>query len=291
MRVLGIVIVYYPEKDLFDNIQTYIKYLDKLIIWDNTPTEKKGIKKFSFSEYYDKITEMGIGENVGIGEALNNAVSYAKEKAYTHLLSMDQDSYFKDDDCGKYISFIKGHSMNNSDCFYIPNYLVQKRQSNTIDNGWSTVNSYMTSGTIFPLDVLNKIGFFRSDFIVDTIDIEYGLRAKEKKINILALHFVVLVHGAGYQGKSYKFLGKTFSPNEYSPIRTYYMIRNAIITFKRYPDKQMEKDYFYYWFFKRLCFIFFFEKDKIEKVKALFLGYFHGKKGITGKQKIFNYER
>jgi hypothetical protein len=43
----------------------------------------------------------------------------------------------------------------------------------------------------------------------------------------------------------------------------------------------------FYTFYKRLFLVLFYEKDKQAKIKALILGYIHGKIGKTGKQTIF----
>lgn len=287
MKLAGITIIYYPEEDLSDNIQSYIQFVDKLILWDNTPSgnDTPGKRIFPFE---DKIVRMGTGVNAGIGEALNQAIAYAGENGYTHLLTMDQDSAFQGDSFKRYTEFIDANPDKSINAFFTPNYLMKTCQSFPVEEKWSRIKDFMTSGTIFPLPVIDKVGLFRADFFVDTIDIEYALRARSKGIEIIALHAVVLKHGAGYQGNGYKLFGKTYYPNEYSPMRTYYMIRNALITYREFPDRKMEKDYFRYWLYKRFCFIILFEKDKIRKLKALLYGYIHGKKGITGKRNIFN---
>jgi len=286
MKLLGIVVLYYPDEKLIDNILSYLPFLDKLIIWENTPENSQKTIDFKDNFLQSKILKWGENSNVGLGVAFNKAVEYGEREGFTHLLTMDQDSSFLKGDFEKYVNFIENRPNDNSNCFYIPNYLVNETLFYNQDLNFEYVDSYMTSGTIYPVSLFNKIGLFRADFFVDTIDIEYGLRAKKNKISIVAVHFVVLHHGAGYQKKKRRFLWKIFFPNEYSPVRSYYIIRNALITFKEYPDPQEKRIYLWYWFYKRLVFVVLYENNKINKIKALLLGYYHGKKGILGKQEI-----
>ena len=37
MKLLGIVILYYPDDAVVKNIATYLAQLDELMLWDNTP--------------------------------------------------------------------------------------------------------------------------------------------------------------------------------------------------------------------------------------------------------------
>ena len=288
MKLLGIVVLYYPDKKLIDNILSYLPFLDQLIIWENTPENAQKDIYFEDECVQSKILKWGENSNVGLGVPFNKAVAYGMKEGFTHLLTMDQDSFFKKDDFENYVNFIRSRPNDNSSCFYIPNYFMNETPFFAQDSEFEYVDGYMISGTIYPISLFNKIGLFRDDFFVDTIDVEYGLRAKKNQIRMIAVHFVILHHGAGYQRKKRRFLWKTVFPNEYSPVRSYYIIRNALITFKEYPDPQGKRKYMWYWFYKRLVFVVLYESNKFNKMKALLLGYFHGKTGILGKQNIFD---
>ena len=42
MRILAIVVTYYPEKELLKkNISAFIDHVDKVLIWENTPEQEK----------------------------------------------------------------------------------------------------------------------------------------------------------------------------------------------------------------------------------------------------------
>jgi rhamnosyltransferase len=284
MKVLAIVILYYPDEKIERNINSYLTVVDKLLVWDNTP----GGSKITFPDNY-KIKIIGEGGNVGLGKPLNKAIEYAKTHKFTHLLTMDQDSYFEDEDCVKYVDIIE---KSKQKAIFSPNYVIHNkalydRQIYQRDF-FIDVETTMTSGTVYPVSVFDEVGIFREDFFIDSIDTEFSLRANQNKIPTKIIPSVHLIHGAGYQKKKHKFLWKTFFPNEYSPIRSYYIIRNSLLTNRLYPQAKLWKGYFYYWFYKRLFFVICYEDNKYAKLKSLLWGYLHGKQGKTGRQTVFS---
>lgn len=283
MRILGIVILYYPDNKIKDNIKSYIDVVDELILWENSPKGRGPILNVDNS----KIKHMGTGRNVGIGFALNEAVKYAKTNDYSYVLTMDQDSCFDVGNCEKYANIVKNA---NADIIFSPNYVIHGDKSYDGNEDLVEIEGTMTSGTLYPVSVFDKIGLFREDFFIDVIDTEFSLRAKQHGISIKLIPSVCLVHGLGYQKKKHKFLWKTFFPNEYSPIRSYYIVRNGIITKSLYPLANWD-GYLFYWFYKRLFFVVCYEDDKLAKIKAILYGYLHGVKNISGEQTIFNETR
>jgi rhamnosyltransferase len=279
MKVLGIVVLYYPDADIVSNIRSYLDAVDKLIVWDNTP-----VCSFINFPKDPKIIQMGNAENAGIGKALNEAVGYAEANGFTHLLTMDQDSYFENDSCKTYLAIVENAKQK---AIFSPNYIVRKEAFYTSSELFLEVETSMTSGSLYPLSVFEETGRFREDFFIDLVDSEFSLRAKQKGIPTLAIPSIRLIHGLGYQKKKHKFLWKVFFPNEYSPIRSYYIVRNGIIAKKLYPEAEYFKGHLFYWFYKRMFFVLCYEENKWEKWKALICGYIHGKMGKTGKQTVF----
>ena len=85
MRLLAVVVLYHPGKDLAGNINSYLTQVDRLLLWDNTPGGGKEQLPLSGVIHPERLEYRGCGRNVGIGTALNDAVAYAREHGYTHL--------------------------------------------------------------------------------------------------------------------------------------------------------------------------------------------------------------
>lgn len=280
MKLLGIVILYYPTDKVYNNILSYLPFVDQLIVWQNSTCDEDFLSSL---EENPKIIKMGNGCNVGIGKALNIAISFAEKYKYTHLLTMDQDSRFVNDNFRLYLKVIKE---SRSKSIFSPNYLIHEKELFTNIGEFIEVETTMTSGSMYPIEIFSEIGVFREDFFIDAIDTEFSLRAKKNGITTYVIPSVYLIHGAGYQKTKHKFLWKTFFPNEYSPVRCYYIVRNGIITKHLYPWANW-KGFMYYWFYKRLFFVICYEDSKFAKIKGLLYGFYHGMIGKTGEQAIF----
>ena len=130
MRLLAVVVLYHPGKDLAGNIDSYLSQVDKLLLWDNTPGDGQERLPLPDISHPERLEHRGCGRNVGIGAALNDAVAYAREYGYTHLLTLDQDSFFLQGDFRRYITAIQEYGENKR---YIQ--FAQKNHSPTIFHG------------------------------------------------------------------------------------------------------------------------------------------------------------
>lgn len=268
MKILAVVVVYYPNvDDVRNNILRYINYIDKLIIWQNTPIDELEKYKLIFSEFKDKIIFMGENENKGIAYALNKAyeILMLRPNIYSHLLVMDQDSSwvnFKD-----YKSKIK-----NNNSIYSPiinNEIIQKE-------GFSRVNSCITSGVVFPLEVLKRIGKFNEQYSVDCVDYDFCFKANRKGINIYKVNGCNLTQIFGTPHKSKIFNLKS---HNYPPERLFFITRNHILLWRDYPEqinkvirKRILKDYI----FGKIIKIILIEDNKIKKISSILQGLFMG---------------
>lgn len=279
MKILGVVVLYYPDEAVATNAKSYIDLIDGLVVWDNTPVPTVS---FDFG-YPNKVVYKGEGENKGIGYALNQAIAYARTEGYTHLLTMDQDSYFERGVFNKYLERIKEFGEDKRVIFSTNYYLTsQKKTYYPANSNAEEVSSCMTSGSIYPLALFNEIGDFNEELFVWGVDCEFSWRAKRQGIATICFKNILLTHNLGYQRKRRKLLGKEIFPNEYSPTRSYYNVRNGILLQKEYPECINLGGHLKYHLYKRIVFILLYEQEKFSKLKALYCGYRHGKKGKYG---------
>ena len=100
MKIAGTVVWYNPDSENSKNIKTYIDYVEKLYIIDNS---KKDNKKLSEELNNKKIEYIyNNGKNLGISRALNLACEKAEEKGFSWMLTMDQDSSFDSENIKEY---------------------------------------------------------------------------------------------------------------------------------------------------------------------------------------------
>lgn len=271
MKLLGIVVLFYPETDVWSNIETYIDGVDKLIIWFNSPFETIPLTN-------EKIIVMGKGQNVGVGKALNEAVMLGINNGYTHILTMDQDSSFPEGLEG-YRDEVSLFLQKNIGCF-CPN----SGWNSALDKGsesYCKMDNSITSGSIYPISIFEKIGLFRDDFFIDAIDIEFGYRIRQCYYDILCMKNILMKHSLGNKTE-FKFFLFRFSSINYPPIRIYYIMRNHVITNRMYTELSDSIGFFRFFLFRRFIQILLYEPNKIMKIKAMFYGLYHGLRGKTG---------
>ena len=167
MRLLAVVVLYHPGKDLAGNIDSYLSQVDKLLLWDNTPGDGQERLPLPDISHPERLEYRGCGRNVGIGAALNDAVAYAREYGYTHLLTLDQDSFFLQGDFRRYITAIQEYGENKRIIFSV-NYFIKSRQSSLypVTDTVDEVSSAMTSGTVYPVGLFEELGVFMEELFV-----------------------------------------------------------------------------------------------------------------------------
>lgn len=265
MIILAVIVTYYPEQSLLrKNINAFIDYVDKVIIWENTPEADKF--QFRFIQD-DKVKYSGDGVN-SISHALNYAWHYAQENGYDYLLTMDQDSVWENFQMYKDIV----ESENDTGAIYCPNI----NNDPSICNPKQVVEYGITSGMLVPVEVLNKIGGYDEQFTIDGIDLDFCLKAKYNGIKTWAFKECVLKQRFG-QPIEKKIIWKTIQVTSYSTIRLYSIYKGHIILLRRYKvskllKRRLLKNYLYY--VPRN--ILLFEKEKRKKISAIIKGIYSG---------------
>jgi rhamnosyltransferase len=274
MKLLGIIVAYNPNYiDLVKNIESYITELDCLIIYKNSEIIIEDELHVKFGE---NVMFLGSENNDGIGKALNEGVCFAKKNGFTHLLTLDQDSYFKNGhlaDFRKIIEFDMSHIING---VFIPNLVYSNQLLITDQEEPYNVTDGITSGSIFPISLFDKVGGFNNFLFIDGVDFEFCYRIKsEYGFNTILFPAIHLVHELGYSTKS--LLG--FTKINYSAFRTFFLVRNHILLWKKYPNlyrfeykMTLIKEYIIY----RIAKVLLSEKDKWNKIISICKGLHQG---------------
>jgi rhamnosyltransferase len=280
MKLLGVVTAYHPEpKEFVRNIKTYVSGLDHLIIWDNTPTEKSELSELFCGLMIPNLEIRTTGQNEYLAMPFNRCIAWGKQEGFTHILTMDQDSFFEENNFEAFVSLV-------AEC-NDPNVMVftsAKSENQQIMAEEIEVENAITSGTIYKLEVFEKIGYFREDFLIYMIDIEFGMRVCTNGFKIICFPQIILNHYTGYA----RMNNLGLKIDNYSAQSTYYIIRNVMLNWKLYSKKFSRKEKLKFFKYKigyrtiKLP----FEKDSFSKFKAIYIAFFHGLIGKSGRYDI-----
>jgi rhamnosyltransferase len=281
-RLSAVVILYYPAIDkLLRNIRQFIDFVDKLIIWENTPARERINYTTFLPEHKKKIICLGTGKNEGIAFALNRSIEWSVENRFTHILTMDQDSIWDNFDFFKHkiLKFFIDPGIG----IFAP---VIYEQNKTSFPELTYVKNVITSGAVYDLKMFKEIGGFREDFFIDAVDLEYCYWANRNGYKTVVLGDSFLKQKYG-NVTEHRLFNKVYLPANYSPFRLFHIVRNHIFLWKEYPElsdfekKRIIKVYI----INRLKEVILFEKDKFAKVFSVLKGILFGLFGIGEKKR------
>lgn len=271
LKIAAVVTLFYPEKQNFENIENYLKEVDKLYVIDNTP-KKDNQKKLP----PDKKIEYMQFHNIGVAKALNIGAKKALEEHYDWLLTLDQDTVITNTIVKSMKKRIEKEEMSKIGIVtpWHNTKLRVEKPKEKIDYP----QDVMTSGNLLNLKIWKKVKGFQEEFFIDGIDIEYGLRLKNKGYKIMRLNDLEIEHDLG---DIFYVRGKLCT--NHSGLRRYYMNRNYHYIYDMYNKTDKEFCEFLISNYKTMLKVLLFEKHKFSKIYGFCLGYVHYKKGVKGK--------
>jgi len=236
-RILAIVILYFPDKEVEKILSTFEKEVDSVMVIDNTQ------------------------DNIGVAAALNLALKRATDEGYEWLLTMDQDSVFEVGALNELKSF--AFSCNDNIAIVSPFHFIKKPLSSTAAE---EVQVTMTSGNLLRVSAAKSVGPFDEKLFIDSVDNEYCLRLRKNGFKIIRVNRSVLNHQLGTL-QNYGL----FSTVTHPASRRYYITRNMLYVMRKYfpqfflfGSKELIKSFFL---------ILLVEDDKINKLKAMVRGH------------------
>lgn len=276
MKLAGVVILYHPDENIVENINSYITDIDFLYIVDNSDDITKKIKINLGLLNSKRYKYINLKKNMGIAYPLNFVLSLVNE--FDFLLTMDQDSKFPPSMLEKYKQEIRAFNDYNI-AMYTLNYNPNK--INKCSCKFSEIEKTITSGAIVSVKVAKKIGGFNEDLFIDEVDHEFCFRARKNGYKIIKFNNIYLLHHLG-NPITKKILGHHFGSTNHSPIRKYYITRNKIYVMKKYPKVWREYVVF---FVKTFIAMMLLENHRITKLWYIFRGIKDGLVNNMGKLK------
>ncbi len=259
-NLCAVIVTYHPDAGFADRFARIARQVAGVVIVDN----------HSGAEIVQRLRQLPAtlianDDNLGVATALNQGCRWAAEQGYQYALLFDQDTLadenlttsllrLTDDDValvGANYRDVLGHTPR------------------------PTTDAVITSGSLLSLAAYQAIGPFRDDFFIDSVDIEYCLRARTKGYRIVQSIEQLMTHSIGHQTR-HRFLWKEVTCSNHSPLRRYYITRNRLLLAREYISTQPR------WVFHHLRGLFnhcvlamLYEKQRSCKLRAIVLGFWH----------------
>ncbi len=230
----AILVTYHPTETMLGHIPRILAQVRALIVVDNgsSPEQVCLLRKASGTQGFALIENC---ENLGIAEALNQGVLWAKAQGYLWVILFDQDSIITDGFIDRMERAWQTHPQRERVVSVHPRYLNPATGAEPAvrraRDGGPIVS--LTSGALMPTWIFDRIGCFQADYFIDEVDTEYCLRIRAAGYLIADSTEAHLYHGAG-SPQAASFLGFHFQPSHHSAVRRYYISRNRIVVYRKY---------------------------------------------------------
>jgi rhamnosyltransferase len=259
--VFSVIVLYNPTTNNLNSIHRINQMSSRVIIIDNSET-KTGLEQFF---RYENITYLWNKTNLGLSTALNIGIKKCIESDdCTHIALFDQDSNPDPMMFQNMWPFLK--KCDEGIAAVSPRIIDIKHPTTLNFNHVEIVDIAITSGTLFPKNIFEKVGLMDETLFIDYIDYEWCLRAKTKHYKIARLNNAFLYHNMG--DSSINILG-TFKPLHVSKVRCYYIIRNQLIFISRnYIPIKYRFTHFIKLFYRIPAYIIL-SKEKIKTIKFI----------------------
>jgi rhamnosyltransferase len=229
------VVTYHPIPEHLDNIRTLRSQVDQVIVVDNASNadEVEGLRSLQ-AELALVLVENH--ENMGIGYALNQGVRWALEHDYKWINTFDQDSCVTEGYMRAMIEDFEQLATEMPLGLLVPRYrdplTGEFRRFRTEGHLGPFVT--ITSGSLFPADVIRTCGPFVEELFMYGIDDEYSLRLRQRGFEIAQSKKALLLHLDGASRVVRGFGRELFTVTNHSALARYYANRNRFWLIRRY---------------------------------------------------------
>ena len=266
-KIDAVVVLYNPDESIIENIKSYQR-VNKIYAIDNS--EKYNDNLIERLKQFKNLVYINNHGNKGIAYALNLGAKLAIENGANWLLTMDQDSKFSFDGLQQLKKCLMNQTKNKIKVGLVAPSL-KVNQNNDVQEKLVVI----TSGNIINLQAYKEVFGFEEKLFIDAVDYDFCLKLNIAGYKVLQCNRALLVHQLG-ETKSFKIFGKTITTFTHSPIRRYYMSRNALYYwrkyFRKYPTFILRQIIS---FQRNWIEILLFSDNKIMDVKMMMLGFYH----------------
>jgi rhamnosyltransferase len=226
IKIASVIVLYQPADQVMETIRAVALDCSNVVVVVNSAS----------NGFLSKVSEIkGVvllnnRTNLGLATALNIGIQYAFEDCGADFVALlDQDSLPPPELISSLVA--EALEINNVKLACIGPKLVDQKALtavyliNNTQNDVSKPRSIPTSGSVISKEAFKVIGPMLEGLFIDGIDHEWCLRAYSKGYVVKVSDRLEMVHNMGDVGIN--FFGQ-FKPIHLSPIRHYYIIRNAL---------------------------------------------------------------
>jgi len=281
--VCAVIVSYNPSLDVLGNIATLRSQVSSIVVVDNGSSEKHlAMLRGGRSQCGFELIENGA--NLGIAAALNIGVREVGAKGFDWAALFDQDSRVEPGFINSMLDACRTAPNPSQVGIVCPTYLdtstgmvfpIQLSKA-------GEVLSAMTSGSLIPVQLFDRIGTFNEPLFIDYVDIEFCARTRRAGYRIVQSR-AVLHHSLGRITR-HRLFGRWFATTNHSATRRYYITRNRCWVLWQFMGDWSWSPREFHSALRDTIKVFLVEQDRPAKLKHMMLGFADALRGRMGKR-------
>lgn len=239
MRIVAITVTFNPDTALLAEVLRALNtQVQEVLVVDNGSRNADQVLEIATVSGARIITNK---DNLGIAAAQNQGIKAAKDKGFSHVLLLDQDTILSPG--------VVGHLSNNLEMLEKTGVKVAaigpayfERHSGQQTRAYRSsgphisriglkaetapviTNFIIASGSLIPVHVLDAVGGFKEQLFIDLVDVEWCFRARAAGYSAFLSPTAVVDH---HLGSGTVRIGRR-QIVVHVPLRNYYWVRNAL---------------------------------------------------------------
>lgn len=233
IRIAGVSVLYNPTEEDFANIITFAKFIDFLILIDNSEkSHQSDIDSKMKGELFTLYKYIKSETNIGLSGGINLGIKEADEAGFPWCLFMDQDSSVDYDIVSIYFEELS-NIISAKVAILGPQYKYDRVHLKACE-GIYPARWLMASGCLFNVKIFMMMNGYMNELFLDGCDLEYCLRVKKEGYEIYECRRAIINHRPAIT-KEKRILGLfTLKYGWDKPIRYYYQSRSLHYIIKKY---------------------------------------------------------
>jgi len=247
-RVAAVVVTYYPSTEALERLlQATRPQVEAVVIVDNTPSQAGSA--IDAQPYDDSVVVIRNRRNAGLAAAQNQGIRWAAAGGFTHVFMLDQDSV-PEHGCVERLYAAACDLVSRGFAVGAVGPRVLDRRTGRaysfkrftfagIKHGRCIeaadvipADFLIASGSLTAMEALQAIGPMDDGLFIDRIDIDWCLRAAAMGQPVFGVCAARLQHEPGEHSRRI-WIGRWTEAAVHSPERTYYMIRNSLVLYRK----------------------------------------------------------
>ena len=224
-EVMAVVVSYNGLQKTGQTMEALRRQVGHVHIVDNG-SDQESLGVLESLEREPDITVERLGENRGVGYALNRGVQRARQMGYRWLLTMDQDSVVD----GAFIGAYQEALEERPELVCLAPRISSRTRKKDAAGG--PISYAITSGNLVRVSVFDQIGLYDEDFFVDSIDFDFCLRLRRAGYAVQRVPAAKMEHQLGDAVELPRGVSTYYA--RHSAVRRYYMYRNLLYMAERY---------------------------------------------------------